>query len=55
MNSDAFFKAHEFHGNLSLIMVHGNHTVIAAFCSNGANKCCICWKRTIRRKASLIG
>ena len=38
MNSDAFFKTHELHGNLPLIVVHGDHAVVAAFFANGTHK-----------------
>ena len=39
MNGDALLEPHEFHGNLTLVVVHGDHTVIAIGFSNGADKC----------------
>ena len=41
MHRDTFFKAHELHGNLTLVVVHGDHAVVAAFFANGAHKGCV--------------
>ena len=47
MHCDAFFKAHELHGNLALVVVHGDHTVVATLFANGAHKGGIGRKRAV--------
>ena len=38
MHRDALLKAHQLHGNLALVVVHGDHAVVAPFLADGAHK-----------------
>ena len=38
MHRDTLLKAHQLHGNLTLVVVHGDHAVIAPLLADGAHK-----------------
>ena len=55
MHRDTFFKAHQLHGNLALVVVHGDHAVVAAFFANGAHKSCVSGEGAVGWNARFVG
>ena len=55
MHRDAFLKSHQLHGNLPLVVVHGDHTVVPPLFANGAHKCSVSREGAIGRNARLAG
>ena len=47
MHRDAALKPHELHRNLTLVVVHGDHAIVAIVRANGAHKRSVCWERAV--------